>query len=241
MIASVPSQASAPRAARTLATMPPAIVPLSISNSASAAVSVSSFWPEASRTPSTSVIRMSCRAPIPAAIPAATSSAFTLQTIPSSSRASGATTGTWPATISASRRSRRSPTTRATNPRSSTRSAISRPPSTPDRPTASTPRARSPETSSLLMTPRRTAAATSSEAASVTRRPPRNCDTTPIRSSHSVRRLPPPWTRMTGRRRASAATSARTGAWSAIVVPPSLTTTVSLMSCTPSSRVRRFP
>ena len=41
------------------------------------------------------------------------------------------------------------------------RSAISRPPSTPDSPTASTPRSRRPATSSLLTTPRRTAAATS--------------------------------------------------------------------------------
>ncbi len=51
---------------------------------------------------------------------------------------------------------------------------MSRPPSTPDSPTASTPRSRSPDTSSLLTTPRRTAAATSSDWASVTRRPPSN-------------------------------------------------------------------
>ena len=37
-------------------------------------------------------------------------------------------------------------------------------------------------------------------------------------------RLPPPWTRTTGRRRATAATSASTWLWSAMVVPPSLTT-----------------
>ena len=78
---------------------------------------MSSLWPSASRTPSTSVIRTSWRAPRPAAIPAATSSALTLQTIPSSSRASGATTGTWPPTRIASSRSRRSPTTLATSPR----------------------------------------------------------------------------------------------------------------------------
>ena len=44
-------------------------------------------------------------------MPAAASSALTLQTMPSSSRASGATTGTWPATRIASSRSRRRPTT----------------------------------------------------------------------------------------------------------------------------------
>ena len=49
-------------------------------------------------------------------MPAATSSALTLQTMPSSSRASGATTGTWPPTRIASSRSRRSPTTCATSP-----------------------------------------------------------------------------------------------------------------------------
>ena len=46
--------------------------------------------------------------------------------------------------------------------------------------------------------------------ASVTRRPPSKRVGTPRRSSHSVMRLPPPWTRTTGRRRATAATSART-------------------------------
>ena len=49
-------------------------------------------------------------------MPAATSSALTLQTTPSSSRASGATTGTWPPTRIASIRSRRRPTTWATRP-----------------------------------------------------------------------------------------------------------------------------
>ena len=78
---------------------------------------------------------------------------------------------------------------------------MSRPPSTPDSPTASTPRSRNPATSSLLTTPRSTAAATSSDWGSVTRRPPSNRDGTPSRSSHSVMRLPPPWTSTTGRRR----------------------------------------
>ena len=111
MIASEPSQPSAPSAARTLGTMPPAMTPDSMSVSASPAVSVSSRRPSASRTPSTSVSRTSWRAPSPAAIPAAASSALTLQTIPSASRASGATTGTWPPTRIASSRSRRRPTT----------------------------------------------------------------------------------------------------------------------------------
>ena len=113
---------------------------------------------------------------------------------------------------------------------------MSRPPSTPDSPTASTPRSRSPATSSLLTTPRRTAAATSSDCASVTRRPPSNRTGTPSRSSHSVMRLPPPWTSTTGRCRATAATSASTCACSAIVVPPSLTTRISLTSCARQSR-----
>ena len=117
--------------------------PGSMSVSASPAVSASRRRPSASRTPSTSVSSTSWRAPSPAAIPAAASSALTLQTIPSSSRASGATTGTWPTRI-ASSRSRRSPTTRATSPRSGIRSATSRPPSTPESPTASTPRSRRP-------------------------------------------------------------------------------------------------
>ena len=82
MIASDPSQASAASAARIFGTMPPAMTPLSISVSASPAVRVSSRRPSASRTPSTSVIRTSCRAPRPAAIPAAASSALTLQTMP---------------------------------------------------------------------------------------------------------------------------------------------------------------
>src|SRR5436190_2827944 len=238
MIASVPSQASAASAARTFGTMPPAITPLSMSVSASSLVSVSSRRPSPSRTPSTSVSSTSWRAPIPAAIPAAASSALTLHTTPSSSRASGATTGTWPPTRIASRRSRRSPTTWATSPIPGTRSLTSSPPSTPERPTASTPRSRSAATSSLLTTPRRTAAATSRAAWSVTRRPFSNLEGTPIRSSHSVIRLPPPWTRTTGRRRATAATSSRTCACSAIVVPPSFTTSTSLMSCTPNSRSR---
>ena len=134
MIASAPSQPSAPSAARTLGTMPPAMTPDSMSVSASPTVSASSRWPSASRTPSTSVSSTSWRAPRPAAIPAATSSALTLQTIPSASRASGATTGTWPPTRIASSRSRRRPTTDATRPSLGMRSAISRPPSTPDRP-----------------------------------------------------------------------------------------------------------
>ena len=238
MIASAPSQPSAPSAARTLGTMPPAMTPVSMRVSASPAVSASSRWPSASRTPSTSVSSTSWRAPIPTAIPAAASSALTLQTIPSASRASGATTGTCPPTRIASSRSRRSPTTLATSPRWGIRSAMSRPPSTPDSPTASTPRSRRPDTSSLLTTPRSTAAATSSDWASVTRRPPSNLLGTPSRSSHSVMRLPPPWTRTTGRRRATAATSASTWLWSAMVVPPSLTTRISLMSCIPSSRSR---
>ena len=69
----------------------------------------------------------------------------------------------------------------------------------PLRPTASTPRSRSAETSSEFTTPRRTAAATSSAAASVTRSPPSNRLSTPSRASHSVMRLPPPWTTTTGR------------------------------------------
>ena len=90
-----------------------------------------------------------------------------------------------------------------------------------------------PATSSLLTTPRRTAAATSRalgvgdpQAALELRLG------TPRRSSHSVIRLPPPWTSTTGRRRATAATSASTWHCSAIVVPPSLTTRISLTSCT---------
>ena len=173
-------------------------------------VSVSSRRPSASRTPSTSVSSTSWRAPSPAAIPAATSSALTLQTMPSASRASGATTGTWPPTRIASSRSRRRPTTRATSPSSGMRSAMSRPPSTPDRPTASTPRSRSPATSSLLTTPRRTAAATSSDCGVGHAEAALERLGTPRRSSHSVMRLPPPWTRTTGRRRATAATSAST-------------------------------
>ena len=82
MIASEPSQARAASAARIFGTIPPAITPLSIRVSASPEVSVSSRRPSASRTPSTSVIRTSCRAPRPAAIPAAASSALTLQTMP---------------------------------------------------------------------------------------------------------------------------------------------------------------
>ena len=61
----------------------------------------------------------------------------------------------------------------------------------------------------------------------MTRRPPSNVLWTPSRSSHSVIRLPPPWTSTTGRRRATAATSSSTWLWSAIVVPPSLTTRIS--------------
>ena len=61
MIASASSQASAERAALTLGTMPPAIVPSSMSASASSGVIVSSFVPSLPRTPSTSVIRTSWR------------------------------------------------------------------------------------------------------------------------------------------------------------------------------------
>ena len=65
------------------------------------------------------------------------------------------------------------PTTRRHEARGPGRARpISRPPSTPDSPTASQPTSRSAATSSLLTTPRRTAAATSSAAASVTRSPP---------------------------------------------------------------------
>ena len=155
--------------------------------------------PDASRTPSTSVISTSWRAPNPAASPAAASSALTLHTTPSSSRASGATTGTWSATSSESMRSRRIPTTVATSPTLGRRWPMSRPPSTPESPTASQPTSRSAATSSLFTTPRRTAAATSSAAGSVTRSPPSKCVGTPRRSSHSVIRLPPPWTSTTGR------------------------------------------
>ena len=49
-------------------------------------------------------------------MPAAASSALTLQTMPSASRASGATTGTWPPTRIASSRSRRRSVTLATRP-----------------------------------------------------------------------------------------------------------------------------
>ena len=216
--------------------MPPLMTPSAISFSASSAVMAISFSPAASRMPSTSVISTSWRAPRPAAMPAAASSALTLQTVPCSSRASGATTASSPATSSWSRKSRRRPTTWATSPRPGTRSAIMRPPSTPERPTASTPRSRRSDTSSEFTTPRRTAAATSSAAWSVTRSPPSKRLGTPRRSSHSVIRLPPPWTSTTGRSRATDATSSRTWAWSASVVPPSLRTSTSLTWCTPRSR-----
>ena len=85
---------------------------------------------------------------------------------------------------------------------------MSSPPSTPDSPTASQPASRRAATSSLLTTPRRTAAATSSASGSVTRRPFSKRVWTPSRSSHSVIRLPPPWTTTIGRRRATCAISA---------------------------------
>ena len=179
MTASAPGQFTAARAARILGTMPPLMTPSAIRRSASSAVIVASFSPAASRMPSTSVIRTSWRAPSPAAIPAAASSALTLQTMPCSSRARGATTATCPATSSESRKSRRSPTTWATSPSPGTRSPIMKPPSTPDSPTASTPRSRRSETSSEFTTPRRTAAATSRAAWSVTRSPPSNLLGTP--------------------------------------------------------------
>ena len=58
MTASAPGQLTACRAARILGTMPPLMTPPAISRSASSAVIVASFSPAASRTPSTSVIRI---------------------------------------------------------------------------------------------------------------------------------------------------------------------------------------
>ena len=98
MTASEPGAAIPASAARILGTIPPEIVPASMRASAAAAVREAIFDPSAPRIPSTSVIRISRRAPSPAASPPAASSALTLQTRPSSSRASGATTGTCPLT-----------------------------------------------------------------------------------------------------------------------------------------------
>ena len=238
MIASASSHASAARAALTLGTMPPLMVPSAMSASASATVIESSLRPDASRTPSTSVMSTSWRAPRPAAIPAAASSAFTLHTTPSSSRASGATTGTWSATSRLSRRSRRMPVTCATSPTSGIRWPMSRPPSTPDRPTASQPTSRSAATSSEFTTPAQDGRGHLERG----RVGDPQAALEPGRHAEALEPLGHPLAAAMdehdGALRATAATSARTCFWSASVVPPSLTTTISLTTCTPSSRGR---
>ena len=81
------------------------------------------------------------------------------------------------------------------------------PPSMPAQPDRVGAEARAgPRRSSALMTPPRTARATSSAASSVTRRPPSKRLSTPRRASHSVSRLPPPWTTTIGRLAGSSAT-----------------------------------
>ena len=210
MIASAPSQPSAPSAARTLGTIPPAMTPDSMSVSASpdgqrvepAAVGVADAvdvgeqhelaGTEPGRDPGRDVVGVDVADD---AVRVARERRDDRHLAADEDRVEQVAP---------------QPDDAATSPSSGIRSAMSRPPSTPDRPTASTPRSRRPDTSSLLTTPRRTAAATSSDWASVTRRPPSNLLGTPSRSSHSVMRLPPPWTRTTGRRRATAATSAST-------------------------------
>ena len=69
----------------------------------------------------------------------------------------------------------------------------------PEMPTASAPMPWSAATSSALTTPRSTASTTSSAASSVTRRPSWNRALHAEPASHSVRRLPPPWTSTTSR------------------------------------------
>ena len=211
--------------------------PAAISASASAAVSVASFVPSASRMPSTSVMRTSWRAPEAGGdagrrvvgVDVADDPVLVAGERRHDRDLAADEDRVEEVALDARRRGRRSPCP-------GTRSATSRPPSTPDRPTASTPRSRSAATSSLLTTPRRTAAATSSAGRRSRAGRPRSGVGTPSRSSHSVIRLPPPWTRTTGRRRATSATSARTCCCSARVVPPSLRTRISLTSCTRRSR-----
>ncbi len=105
------------------------------------------------------------------------------------------------------------------------------PPSSAERPTASTPAARSTATRRLFASPARTAAAISSVAASVTRRPSWKRAASPARAHHAVTSAPPPWTSSVARaegpaepasRSAAAHSESAPGASSAR--PPSFTT-----------------
>ena len=172
MIASAPSQASAASAARILGTMPPAMTPASMSVSASA----DGQRVEPAAVGVADAVDVGQQDELAGAEPGRDARG----------RVVGVDVADDPVLVAGERRDDRhlaadedrveevaaeaddvgdEPERRRRAPRSS------RPPSTPDRPTASTPRSRRPATSSLLTTPRRTAAATSSAAWSVTRRP----------------------------------------------------------------------
>ena len=225
MIASAPSQVRAASAARILGTIPPAMTPASMSASASPTVSLSSRRPSASRTPSTSVrARVGGRR----------------GPLRSRQRLVGVDVADDPVLVPGERRDDRhlaahedrveqvapQPDDVGDEAEPGTRSAMSSPPSTPDRPTASTPEVAQPCDELAVDDAAQDGRRDLERGASVTRSPPSNRLGTPSRSSHSVIRRPPPWTRTTGRRRATAATSVEDLAWSAIVVPPSLTTRI---------------
>ena len=115
------------------------------------------------------------------------------------------------------------------------RSAISRPPSTPDSPTASTPRSRAGDELAVDDSPENRrghlerAGVGDAQAALEAGR-----DAEPLEPLGDA--LTAAVDETTGRCRAIAATSSRTCCCSAMVVPPSLTTRISLMSCTRCSR-----
>ncbi len=142
----------------------------------------------------------------------AIASALTLKTRPSSSAASGETTGRYPASSSVVRRRGSTSTTSPTLPKSTVsrfpvsrlitlfferRRASTTLPSMPETPTACTPCARSAERISTEILPAKTILTTSRVSSSVTRRPLTSRVSSPSRSASCVACAPPPWTAVT--------------------------------------------
>src|SRR6059036_1812298 len=212
-------------AARSLAAMPSVAAPSSISVSISPAATAGRTAPS-TRTPGTSETKSSSAACSAPATAAAASSALTLKgRPPSAAGAIGAMTGVRPASSRLWSNDTRMAMISPTCPRPpGAGRAVSRPPSTPERPIASSPAWRSAATSMRFTGPASTISTTSATAALVTRRPSRFSIGSARRCDSALTASPPPCTSTTGPSTLSASAHAASHSGRSSSWPPSLTT-----------------
>ncbi len=219
--------------------MPPVATPPSIIVSISAAARVGWATP-AMATPGTSETKSSSCALNAAAIADAAWSALTLRgrTGGASDGATGATTGVSPASRRLWSSDARTLTISPTSPSAVpfwSGCAPSRPPSTPDRPIASSPAVRSAVTRSRFIGPPSTISTSWAISGVVTRRPSRCSTGKPSRRDQALTACPPPCTTTTGPIVLSARAHSATHSGRSSSLPPIFTTR------TFSMRVPPFP